>query len=65
MFCRLGRKKKYLGLTLEWDYKNRHVDISMPGYIKATLLKFLHPTPTKPQHSPHEYQTPAYGKRIQ
>ena len=27
----------YLGLTLNWDYTNRHVGISMPGYIKATL----------------------------
>jgi hypothetical protein len=23
----------YCGLTLEWDYKNRAVDLSMPGYI--------------------------------
>jgi hypothetical protein len=26
--------KMYCGITLEWDYENRHVNISMPGYIK-------------------------------
>jgi hypothetical protein len=29
----------YCGLTLEWEYKNRTVDLSMPGYIKAALHK--------------------------
>ena len=29
----------YCGLTLNWDYTNRHVDISMPGYIKKTFTK--------------------------
>ena len=24
----------YCGIALEWDYKNGHVNISMPGYIK-------------------------------
>jgi hypothetical protein len=30
----------YCGLTLEWDYKNRTVDLSLPGYIKAALNKY-------------------------
>jgi hypothetical protein len=29
----------YCGLKLDWDYKNRTVDLSMPGYIKAALNK--------------------------
>jgi hypothetical protein len=29
----------YCGLTLDWDYENRTVDLSMPGYIKAALHK--------------------------
>jgi hypothetical protein len=29
----------YCGLTLDWDYKDRTVDLSMPRYIKATLHK--------------------------
>jgi hypothetical protein len=38
----------YCGLTLEWDYKNRTVDLSMPGYIKAALHKYQHAAPTHP-----------------
>jgi hypothetical protein len=30
----------YCGLMLDWDYKNRTVDLSMPGYIKAALHKY-------------------------
>jgi hypothetical protein len=38
----------YYDLTLEWDYKNRTVDLSMPGYIKATLHKYQHAAPARP-----------------
>jgi hypothetical protein len=43
----------YCGLTLEWDYKNRMVDLSMPGYIKAALHKYQHAAPARPEHAPH------------
>jgi hypothetical protein len=48
----------YCGLTLEWDYKNRKVDLSLPGYIKAALQKYQHPSPARPEHSPHTWNTP-------
>jgi hypothetical protein len=38
----------YCGLTLDWDYKNRTVDLYMPGYIKAALHKYQHPAPARP-----------------
>eukprot|EP00957_Ditylum_brightwellii_P180915 13783471-Ditylum_brightwellii.AAC.1 len=43
--------KLYCGLTLEWNYMLDMVDISMTGYIKATLHKFQHPTPAKPEYA--------------
>jgi hypothetical protein len=43
----------YYGLTLEWDYKNRTVDLSMPGYIEAALHKYQHAAPTRPENAPH------------
>jgi hypothetical protein len=43
----------YCGLTLDWDYKNRTVDLSMPGYIKAALHKYHYPAPARPEHAPH------------
>jgi hypothetical protein len=41
--------KKYLGLTLAWDYAKRTCDISMPGYIEAAIKNFQHPVPTRSQ----------------
>ncbi len=44
---------RYLGLTLDWDYNNGKVHLSMPGYIAKALARFGHENPTKPQHQPH------------
>ena len=30
----------YCGISLKWDYHNRHVDISMPAYIDKMLTPF-------------------------
>jgi hypothetical protein len=38
---------RYIGLTLDWDYKNGRVNLSMPGYIKRALQRFEHSKPTK------------------
>jgi len=56
---------KYLGLTLRWDYKHRTVDLSMPGYIQRALERFQHPTPAKPEHSPHDPPTRFFGPDTQ
>jgi hypothetical protein len=29
--------KWYLGITIDWDYKNREVHLSMPGYVEHAL----------------------------
>jgi hypothetical protein len=55
----------YCGIALNWDYANKHVDLSMPGYIKDALHKFQHPLPKHPQYAPHNWTVPAYGQRIQ
>ena len=34
----------------------------MDGFTQRALQKYNHPTPTKPQHAPHDYTTPIYGK---
>jgi hypothetical protein len=51
----------YCGLTLDWDYKNRTVDLSMPGHIKAALHRYQHPAPARPEHSPHGWSPTIYG----
>jgi hypothetical protein len=55
----------YCGLTLDWYYQNRTVDLSMPGYIKAALRKYHHPVPARPKHSPHMWNPPIYGTKTQ
>jgi hypothetical protein len=55
----------YCGLTLDWDYKNRTVDLSMPGYIKAVLHKYQHPAPARPEHAPITWNPPIYGAKTQ
>jgi hypothetical protein len=32
----------YCGITLDWNYAARMLDISMPGYIKKQLVKYKH-----------------------
>jgi hypothetical protein len=55
----------YCGLTLDWYYKNRTVDLSMPGYIKSALHKSQHPAPARPEHAPHGWNPPIYGAKTQ
>ena len=57
--------KKYIGITLDWDYERRRVHLSMPGYVKAALQQFGHPMPTKRQDSPYPYTPPKYGQKVQ
>ncbi|KAI2504487.1 Reverse transcriptase (RNA-dependent DNA polymerase) [Fragilaria crotonensis] len=55
----------YLGFKIDWNYDAGHVDISMPGYVPKALLTLRHSTPTRPQHSPHRWTAPVYGRKIQ
>jgi hypothetical protein len=55
----------YLGFKIDWDYTNRHVDISMPDYVPKALLTLRHPPPKVPQHAPHQWTAPVYGAKEQ
>jgi hypothetical protein len=48
----------YCGLTLDWNYQDLTVDLSMHGYIKAALHKYQRPAPERPEHSPHTWNPP-------
>ena len=43
--------KNFCGLTIDWNYKQRYVNVSMPTYIQDVLHKFQHPTPSRTQRS--------------
>ena len=56
---------KYAGIDLKWDYVQRTCRLTMEGYIRDLLIKFGHPTPKKPQHSPHMSVPINYGAKQQ
>jgi len=43
----------YLGLTINWNYDNGYVGISMTHYVPKPLANFKHPKPCLPQHALH------------
>ena len=57
--------KLYCGISLDWNYKEKYVDISMPGYIKKALVRFKHAAPRKQQHSPFPCDPKKYGAAAQ
>jgi hypothetical protein len=57
--------KQYLGITLDWDYKNPKAHLSMPEHVECALARFNHPAPDKPQHQPHQHSIPMYRATVQ
>jgi hypothetical protein len=56
---------KYCGITLDWDYANRTVDLSMPRYVADALHQFQHATPKQGVHAPSKWSPPQYGTKVQ
>ncbi len=56
---------RYIGLTVDWDYKMHEVHISMPGYVEKALVCFGHQVPKHPQHQPNKHTIPTCGATIQ
>jgi hypothetical protein len=57
--------KLYCGITLDWDYEARTVDLSMPGYVAAALFKFHHSKTARAAQAPSRYIPPNYGAKTQ
>lgn len=55
----------YCGLTINWNYAQQYVDISIPGYVAKALTKFQHSAPKKPQYASHAWILPTYGQKVQ
>ena len=56
---------KYIGMTIEYNRKERWLRLSMPGYVKAALLRFGVERASKLTHNPTKFDTIVYGQRIQ
>jgi hypothetical protein len=55
----------YVGLHLNWDYKQRTVDISKHNYVTKALELFKHQPPTTPKLAPHMHTPPQDGAKVQ
>jgi hypothetical protein len=55
----------YCGITLEWDYVERTVNILMPGYIKMKLQEYEHIMPKKLQMCPYLPEPKKFGTEAQ
>lgn len=55
---------KYVGITLRHDRENRHIDMSIPGYVIKALQRFQRIN-LKGADSPIIYVPPSYGKHQQ
>jgi len=55
----------YCGIKLEWNYKKKILDISMPSYVKNKLTEYEHIKPKRPQHCPHSPNPIQYSKANQ
>ena len=56
---------RYIGLTIDWDYIQRFVHISMPGYCAKACLPFKHAIPRKHQDQPYPSIERTYGAKQQ
>ena len=52
--------RRYIGITLDWDYKQRQVQLSIPGYVKKALKQLCHKMKQQ-QYSPYPCATIKYG----
>ena len=56
--------KIFCAINLEWDYKQRTLDLKIPGYVKKVMHKYQHNIPIRSENQPHRHNPPEYGKNI-
>ena len=56
--------KRYIGITLDWDHKQRQVHLPMPKYVKKVLKQFQHML-KKRQYQPFPSARIDYGAKKQ
>ena len=55
--------KLYCGISLDWQYDAKYVNISMPNYVHKQLIRYNPDPPMQPQYSPYDPKPANYGKR--
>ena len=57
--------RKYIELTIDWDYNKGQVHVCMPVCLDKAFLKSKHVALSKKQNSPHPHVIPQYGAKTQ
>ena len=57
--------KKYIGLSLDWDYERREVHVSLEGYVERAAKELGHEPPCKRQTSPWRCAPIKWGAKQQ
>ena len=53
----------YCGISLDWHYDAKYVNILMPNYVHKQLIRYNTDPPRRPQYSPFKKKPIHYGKR--
>ena len=53
----------FCSIKIDWDYEIRTVYLIIPGYMAKLLQRFIHTTPKRPEHKPHQHVQPQYGTK--
>ena len=56
---------RYIGITLDWDYKKQQVHLSMPNYVHKALKQSQHVKTGKHQNTPYPSVPIKYGVKKQ
>ena len=56
---------KCVGISLDWDYDNGEVNLSIPGYVSEALARFKHFYTKKGEDQPYAHVVPNYGVKVQ
>ena len=56
---------KYVGISLDWDYTNGEVHLSMPRYVSEALARFTHIVSKKHEDQPYAHVLPNCGAKVQ
>ena len=55
----------YCGITLDWNYEEGYLDISIPGCTEKLIQRVRHEKPKKPQHNPYQDPPQIFGTSAQ
>ena len=53
----------YCGITLDWHYDAKYVNISMPNYVHEQLIRYKTDSLRKPHYRPYDPKPIHYGKQ--